>query len=99
MIGKFTSSKIPVRDLKPIFDAMERQNNRSRKETFSASFNAPDQQQSAAAVQRLKSVEKGQKSSEKNKELKQLVSSRNKSSFIMSSVKPQNIFIDTTRYH
>lgn len=62
------SSKIPIRDLKPMFNTMERN---QRKETFSASFNPPPA--TASSEVRSKSVEKTHKICEKNKELKHLV--------------------------
>ena len=63
------SSKIPIRDLKPMFNTME---HKQRKETFSASFNPP---QPAPASSEVKSqnVEKVNKICEKNKQLKYLV--------------------------
>lgn len=64
-----SSSKIPVRDLKSMFDTMEQ---RSCKETFAASFNPPSS--AVAAEKRSKSVDKTLKLNEKNKELKHLVS-------------------------
>lgn len=51
-----------------MFNSMEH-NQRSRKETFSASFNPPV----ASSEARSKSVNKIQKINEKNKELKHLV--------------------------
>lgn len=70
MMTKLSSSKIPIRDLKPMFNTMEH-NQRSRKESFSAGFNPPAS--SAKADVRSKSAEKMQKISEKNKDLKHLV--------------------------
>lgn len=67
-------SKIPVRDLTPIFQQMPRQvpttdkethrSRRDRTSTFSANFNAAD---------RSKSLERHQRSKEKIKDLRNLV--------------------------
>lgn len=74
MLTKFSqsTSNIPIRDLKPMFDAME---HRSRKETYSASFNPPhpSSRKNDEKSVRSKNEEKIQKLSDNNKELKHLV--------------------------
>lgn len=71
-----SSSKIPIRDLTPMFSTMD-QSVAARRQTFSASFNPPSATPATATapeVIKSKSHEKIQKLNEKNKELKQLVS-------------------------
>lgn len=67
-----STSKIPVRDLTPMFNTME-QGHRSRRETFSASFNPPASALVKADVKN-KNSEKFQRLTDKNRELKHLVS-------------------------
>jgi len=74
-----TSSKIPVRDVKPSLHNEKTIMERSRKDkermaTYSANFNQPMQ----GGKERSKSLESNQKMSEKNKELRYWVSSLKK---------------------
>lgn len=66
-----STSKIPVRDLTPMFNTMENAN-RSRRETFSASFNPP-QSVVASTETKNKNQEKIHKFNDKIKDLKHLV--------------------------
>lgn len=66
-----STSKIPVRDLTPMFNTME-ESNRSRRQTFSASFNPPRSAIVNAEIKKEK-YEKIHKLNAKNKELKNMV--------------------------